>query len=55
MLSEVTKDWTARDRSLFYFRQVVSSNHRRIIEKLSDRSSLPVSKDDQSISTVSGA
>jgi len=55
MLSEVTKDWTARDRSLFYFRQVVSSNHRRIIEKLPDRSSLPISKDDQSISTVSGA
>ena len=55
MLSEVTKDWTARNRCLFYFRQVVSSNHRRIIEQLSDRSSLPISKDDLSISTVSGA
>ena len=54
MLNEVTKEWTARDRCLFYFRQVVSSNHRRIIEKLSDRSSLPISKDDLSISAVSG-
>jgi radical SAM superfamily enzyme YgiQ (UPF0313 family) len=31
MLNEVTKDWTSRDRDLFYFRQVVSSNHRRFV------------------------
>ena len=55
MLNEVTKDWTARARGLFYFRQVVSSNHRRFIEKLSDKSPLPISKDDLSISAVSGA
>ena len=52
MIAEVTKDWTARNRSIFYFAQVVSSNHRRIIEKLSDRSPLPISKDDLSISAV---
>ena len=55
MLNEISKNWTARARVLFYFRQVVSSNHGRIIEKLSDRSPLPISKDDLSISTVSGA
>jgi len=55
MLNEVGKKWTARNRTLFYFRQVVSSNHRRFIEKLSDKSPLPISKADLSISTVSGA
>ena len=32
MLDKVTKDWSPRRRTLFYYRQVVSSNHRRIIE-----------------------
>ncbi len=53
-LNKVSKDWTDRDRLLFYFRQIVSSNHRRIIEKLPDRSSLPILKKDLSIGTVSG-
>ena len=45
MLSDISKDWTIRQRYMFYFRQVVSSNHRRIIEKsLSKDSFLPISK-----------
>ena len=55
MINEISKNWTARARVLFYFRQVVSSNHRRFIEKPSDKSPLPISKDALSISTVSGA
>ncbi len=55
MLEEVGKKWTARNKNLFYFRQVVSSNHRRFIEKLPERSPLPISKDDLSTSTVSSA
>ena len=39
-LCEVTKDWDTKKKCLFYFRQVVSSNHRRIIEKFPVASSI---------------
>ena len=45
MLRDISKDLTIRERYMFYFRQVVSSNHRRIIDKPANKTSfLPVSE-----------
>ena len=45
-LDEVTKNWNNKKRCLFYFRQVVSSNHRRIVEKF------PITSSYQDFSTI---
>jgi len=55
MLNEVGKKWTARNKNLFYFRQVVSSNHRRYIERHSEKSHLPISKNELTANNVSRA